>query len=1267
MSNFEKLLNELKEDKSGKSFEVFCKWFLENDPYWKTQVEKVWLWDDWPERWDIDKGIDLVFKHKNGQNWAVQSKCYSEDYYIKKEDIDSFLSESSRKQIHQRLLIGTTDRIGKNATETMNGQEKPVRSFLLNDLKASGLDYPSSLKGIGSKGNKKKINKDRPYQQQAIKQVLEGFKSHDRGKLIMACGTGKTLVTLWIKEKLKPQTTLVLLPSLNLLSQTLFEWTTHSKEAFEVLCICSDTTVGKQDRNEDMKVTDAYFDVTSDVSTISQFFKLDKPKVIFCTYQSSDLVSQAQKKEEIDLVVCDEAHRCTGLAKSTFTRVLDNKNIKAKKRLFTTATPRIFASSVKTIAAKEGKEIYGMDDEDIYGPDFFEYTFGQAIDDEWLTDYQVVIVGVDEPTVKASIDERELIAIDDDRYEDAETLASKISVAKAIKDYDITRMITFHNRVKDAQNFSKDFQDILKLLTKKHKPRGMIWTDYISGQMTTKDRKLKLQQLKELSTSERGIISNAKCLSEGVDVPTLDGVAFVDPKGSQIDIIQSVGRALRKSEEKNVGTIILPVFLNKDADEIQTIENSNFKPVWDVLKALRSHDERLSDELDNIRINIGRRKKRIRKIFHKKILFDLPKSFNNSFTESLQIVLVEHTTERWMFWYGLLKNIYEGKNLTFISHVQVTDDGHKIGIWVDTQRQNYKNGKLSQDRIDLLEKIPGWIWDINEYQWQEGYKNLRVYIKKYKFIPPQRYVSDEGYNLGAWVNSQRFNYKKGILSPGKIIFLEKFLEWSWDPFEDIWKQGYGYLKDYVIAHKKICFLDYMTRDGFNLGRWINTQRQAYKKEKLDQNKVSLLENLPTWSWDPMEDAWKSQYELFANYLSIKGNNISGSEDLLVKKKFKSWRNNQITKYNKNKLSSEKIALLEKLPGWTWDQIEFQWQENYKKVKDYVNSNNKIPSKGEVDRNVKKLGNWIVLQRAIYKKGILSNEKIILIEKIRGWVWEPIASQWQEGYRNLKLYIQNHKSICSQSFVTDDGYKLGIWVSGQRTNYSRNTLPQDRINLLEQLLEWSWNPLEVTWQNGYVYLKNYIEKNQKLPSISYETKDGYKLGNWVYVQRTNYRNNKLSTEKITMLEKLSGWIWDPLEFQWQEGYNKLKEYVNLYNKMPLKEDSDANVKKLGSWMHKQRSNYKKGILSKEKVQMIENIQGWTWDQIESQWQEGYGNLKLYIQKYNSICSQSFVTDDGYKLGTWVGTQRTTYKQEKLAKDKIILLEKLPGWWWVFKKQ
>ncbi len=330
MDNFAPILNDIRNQAdSGDVFEkLFSKWFLENDPYWKTQVKQVWLWDDWPDRWGRDKGIDLIFKHKNGETWAVQAKCYDEKYSITKTDIDKFLSESSRPKIHKRLLMATTNRLGSNAIEVMDGQEKMVVRYLLDDFKKSGLKYPSTISQL-NKPPEKVQPEIRPYQQEAIAAVVNGLKFGDRGQLIMACGTGKTLVTLWVKERLDSKTTLVLLPSLNLLAQTLQEWTKNANTPFEVLNVCSDSTVGKRERSEDLGVTEAPFDVTSEVSVISAFLQLHEPKIIFCTYQSSELITEAQGGHVFDLVICDEAHRCTGIAKSTFARVLDSQLIKS--------------------------------------------------------------------------------------------------------------------------------------------------------------------------------------------------------------------------------------------------------------------------------------------------------------------------------------------------------------------------------------------------------------------------------------------------------------------------------------------------------------------------------------------------------------------------------------------------------------------------------------------------------------------------------------------------------------------------------------------------------------------------------------------------------------------------------------------------------------------------------------------------------------------------------------------------------------------------
>ena len=411
MSNLSSLLIDIKKkdlNRSGKPFEHFCKWYLLNDPYWKTQVSNIWLWDDWPDKWGIDKGIDLVFLSKKGEFWAVQAKNYDETHYITKKDIDTFLSESNRPKIKKRLLIATTNKIGNNAIETMKGQEKPVTTILRHTLMESSINCPRKFDDLKKTTKRKENNKARPYQKKALSAVTKGFKNNNKGQLIMACGTGKTYVTLWIKEKLQANITLVLVPSLNLLSQTLKEWTANSKKSFDVLCVCSDRSVGKTSE-DDIKISDCSFDVTSNIKDISNFLQNNSDRVIFSTYQSLDLVSKAQKNKVIDLIICDEAHRCVGNKDSIFSKVCDEKFIKANKRLYTTATPKIFSNQVKKAFDVGGIELYDMSNKDIFGEVFFKYSFSEAIKDNWLTDYEAVICGVTESRIKEYIKQRNFI------------------------------------------------------------------------------------------------------------------------------------------------------------------------------------------------------------------------------------------------------------------------------------------------------------------------------------------------------------------------------------------------------------------------------------------------------------------------------------------------------------------------------------------------------------------------------------------------------------------------------------------------------------------------------------------------------------------------------------------------------------------------------------------------------------------------------------------------------------------------------------------
>ncbi|MDD2944173.1 MAG: DEAD/DEAH box helicase family protein [bacterium] len=267
--------------KRGRQFEHFVKWFLKTDPEWSTQVDRVWLWDEYPDRWGVDCGIDLVFRHKNGDVWAVQAKCYSPDYHITKEDVDKFLSESSRKHITHRLLIATTDRIGKNARQVCDAQEKPVVRYLLSDFEHAEVEYPASFYQL-SNAKRKAPPTPREHQIEAITAVSLNLLHVDRGQLIMACGTGKTYVTLWIKECLVAERTLVLVPSLGLLSQLLREWTFAATTPFEVLCVCSDQTVGKKGDDEAIhSISDLAFPVTSSVEEVQQ----TSFKMTICTFK----------------------------------------------------------------------------------------------------------------------------------------------------------------------------------------------------------------------------------------------------------------------------------------------------------------------------------------------------------------------------------------------------------------------------------------------------------------------------------------------------------------------------------------------------------------------------------------------------------------------------------------------------------------------------------------------------------------------------------------------------------------------------------------------------------------------------------------------------------------------------------------------------------------------------------------------------------------------------------------------------------------------
>ena len=631
----------------GKAFENVSKWFLEHDSYYGRELSQVWLWDEWPGRWGPDIGIDLVATSHDGSTWAIQSKCYLDS--VPSGEIDSFIAASARPEFDRRLLISSGE-ITKHSHTKLTNNDKPSSLLLYDQMDERNLNWMAYIDQSILPLTERKTPD--PHQDTVIKDVLQGFESHDRGKVIMACGTGKTLVGLWVAERLASERTLVLDPSLALVSQVSREWIANATESFPVLYVCSDETVDA-DRFV-AKTAEMGVRTTNDPSEIARFLQQPGRRVVFATYQSSPKIQQAQAMGEcpaFDLIIADEAHHCAGRVTSPFATPLDEGKLHGSKRLFMTATPRLYTARVKNRmdGGNELDNVYSMDDEEIFGPDFHVLTFGEAIAGELLSDYQVAVIGVTQKEIANLINDRTIVKLEgSDDKRDAESLGAIIALLKATQKHSLTHVITFHNRIKRASDFSK-------ALSKSNVALGVNgWFKHVSGDMATGERNTILRQFRNFNDGV-GVLSNARCLGEGVDVRAIDGVAFIDPKRSKLDIVQAVGRAIRKGNKDKIATIIIPVMVDEaDREDPETALNSGrYNPIWEVLLALRAHDDIMAEEIDRLRERLGKHGPICQWPEGSKI--DLAIDVGEDFIRALETRIVESSSDSWWFLLGLLQ------------------------------------------------------------------------------------------------------------------------------------------------------------------------------------------------------------------------------------------------------------------------------------------------------------------------------------------------------------------------------------------------------------------------------------------------------------------------------------------------------------------------------------------------------------------------------------------------------------------------------------
>lgn len=639
----------------GTYFEDLIIAYLRNEASYRDLYSQVWTYADWAREQGLDArdtGIDLVAKTSGTDEYhAIQCKFYAEGHKVQKGDIDSFFTASGKKPFTHRIIVSTTNDWSGHAEDALQNQQPPVTKIDLGDLENSQIDWASYQPDQPPPLKPKK--QLRHHQLGALHSVWplpyanKGLQVADRGKLIMACGTGKTFTSLKIAERLagKGKRVLFLVPSLSLLSQTLTEWTQESATPLHSFAVCSDSDVGhKRKKDDDIVQTFTHelrYPATTNAARLAgemaKRFDPHHMSVVFSTYHSIEVISQAQQLyglADFDLIICDEAHRTTGATfddddESNFVKVHDASFIKAAKRLYMTATPRIYGDMAKAVAEKDNIALCSMDDEALFGQELYVISFSDAVKQDLLVDYKVIVLAIDEAHISKRL--QDLLA-DENNQLKVDDAAKIVGCWKALSKQGATqdlmddanpmrRAVAFCQVIEPAANprthkvSSKNIANMFKAVVDAYQEQELdtaqsgdtavylqCEAEHIDGGMNASQKETKLVWLKaETPDNTCRILSNVRCLSEGVDVPALDAVLFLTPRNSQVDVVQSVGRVMRKAEGKKRGYIILPVVIPAGVEPHKALDdNKTYKVVWQVLQALRSHDDRFDAMINKL-------------------------------------------------------------------------------------------------------------------------------------------------------------------------------------------------------------------------------------------------------------------------------------------------------------------------------------------------------------------------------------------------------------------------------------------------------------------------------------------------------------------------------------------------------------------------------------------------------------------------------------------------------------------------------------------
>lgn len=1146
---------------------------------------------------------------------------------------------------------------------------------------------------------------DREYQTRGVGRVVSGLRAGGRGQMHAACGTGKTKMAQWSAQQLVPHGGVVVIvaPTVGLVSQTLEAWH-EGDEDYVGLAVCSDPSV-----NDDSfaRVADFLEPTTTDPDVVDAWLRRPATtgiRLIVGTHVSAHIIGEGLQKAGViaDLLVIDEAHRSSGWIGKKTALIHDDEVLPAARRLYMTATPRVWNKT------RDDVQTYSMDDERVFGPVLFRYPFSDAISDGYLDDYRVAVIGVTRAEVLAVL--RGSAARHGARGLPGEHIAMvQAAIARAAAELGLRRVIAFCNRVEDSHRFAATFQHTLRALPDPLRPTRPLHADYVHGGMVQSRRREVLATLTEPPNNGWTVISNAKCLSEGIDVPAVDGVAFTAPKKSFVEIVQAVGRALRRDiHGSGTATIIIPILLPDahpgDDDEIDA---GDFEVLWQIVRGLRAHDDTFSTALDACRAN----KFRTNSVMDR-IEFHLPENYNTpAFVEHLTIRLVKSATSQWWDGYAQLVDFHTREGHTRVNHEFVTDDGYRLGDWVTAARNMHTTNRLAPDRVEALRKLD-FVFDARQADWDRSFAVAAAYHAEHGDLQPHHTYRAGGITLLNWLNRQRALKRRGRLHPERETRLNT-IGMSWDTGADLsakleevrayhserrrlphrhgsvisralsslraarrggeltaeviveldamgmiwtappkldWWDGYQHLQAFHAreGHARVR-QSYVTSDDFMLGIWVNAARRDARAGILTAEQTAALDKLD-FIVDPGEADWEHAFEMAAAYAGEHGNLTPKSDYRAEGVRLLSWLRSQQHARQKGALPADRAARLEGI-GLQW-LAGTTWQDQLPPLRAYHATHGRLPERPSFSP----VSGPLSAVRAAHKRGELPPDAVAELDAL-GIVWDPPPVDWWDCYAHLAAFqARTGHTLVPAEVIADADLDLYAWVRSMRQQYKQGRLTADRRGALDRI-RFVTDAHNAAWEAAFAAAEAYYAANGQLRPPPGYRRDGINLATWLTNQRKDRNAGRLAAERVARLAGI-GMEWQ-LVVDLDSRVAAVQAFYAEHGRIPTNSEL-PNVTNLLSKMRKAR---RADELDQRYIDIFDSM-GIDWNPTaragiapKIPWEVGFAHLSdFHTRTGHTRVPGTFVCkEDGFALGTWASGIRVAYRDVRLSEAQIAQLD------------